>query len=79
MDLGSVWIEFIVAETKNWKHCNKIIFKCINSVVRPVNSTWIVREQCFLSPAHDFTAHVQGKKTKKKKLENVELKTPLLV
>ena len=30
--LGSVWIPFIV---ENWKYCRKIIFKCVNSAVRP--------------------------------------------
>ena len=30
-DLGYVWILFIV---ENWKHCNKIIFRCVNSIVR---------------------------------------------
>ena len=38
---GSVWIELIVAEnlklkTENWKHCSKIIFKCVNSIVDPI-------------------------------------------
>ena len=30
--------EFIFAEIGdwNWKHCNEIIFKCINSIVRPI-------------------------------------------
>ena len=42
--LGSVWIELIVTETENWKHCNKIIFKCMNSVVGLVNSVWTVYE-----------------------------------
>ena len=23
-------------KTENWKHCNKIIFKCVNSIVRPI-------------------------------------------
>ena len=27
---GSVWISLIA---ENWKHCNKIIFKCVNSTV----------------------------------------------
>ena len=40
-DIGSVWIELIVAEnwklkTENWKHCSKIIFKCVNSIVGPI-------------------------------------------
>ena len=34
---------------ENWKHCSKIIFKCVNSVVGPMNSTWTVREQCINS------------------------------
>ena len=28
---GPVWISLI---TENWKYCNKIIFKCVNNVVR---------------------------------------------
>ena len=28
--LGSIWILFII---ENWKHCSKIIFKCVNSAV----------------------------------------------
>ena len=24
------------AEIKNWKHCSEIIFKCMNSAVRPI-------------------------------------------
>ena len=40
-------------ETENWKHCSKIIFKCVNSAVRLIFnekvvekwSLW-VREQC---------------------------------
>ena len=23
-------------KTENWKHCNKIIFKCVNSVIGPI-------------------------------------------
>ena len=28
--------------TENWKYCSKIISKCVNSAVGPVNSAWIV-------------------------------------
>ena len=28
--------------TENWKYCSKIIFKCVNSIVSPMNSVWIV-------------------------------------
>ena len=53
--LGSVWIEFILLKlkTENWKHCSKIIFKCVNSTLRPIfnekfNKKWNlwVRKQC---------------------------------
>ena len=50
--IGFVWIKLIVVETENWKHYSKIIFKCVNSVVRPVNSAWTVCEQCFC-PLHN--------------------------
>ena len=32
----SVWIELIIAETENWKYYSKIIFKYVNSIVRPI-------------------------------------------
>ena len=42
------------AETKNWKHCSKIIFKCVNSAVGPIfnekiNKKWNlwVHKQCM--------------------------------
>ena len=33
-----VWIELILLKlkTENWKHCSKIIFKCVNSAVGPI-------------------------------------------
>ena len=38
---------------KNWKHCSKIIFKCVNSAVRPIFNKKVTekevcgsREQC---------------------------------
>ena len=38
---------------KNWKHCNKIIFKCVNSAIRPIfnesfteKNVYESREQC---------------------------------
>ena len=36
-NIGSVWIELILLKlkTENWKHCSKIIFKCVNSIVGP--------------------------------------------
>ena len=42
------------AETENWKHCSKIVFKCVNSAVGPIFNEKIdkkwnlwVREQCI--------------------------------
>ena len=36
--LGCVWIELILLKlkTENEKHCSKIIFKCVNSIVGPI-------------------------------------------
>ena len=41
----SVWIQLIFAKTENWKYCNKIIFKYVNSIMNP----WTVHKQCPLS------------------------------
>ena len=44
------------AETENWKHCSKIVFKCVNSAVGPIFNEkidkkwnlWVrVHEQCI--------------------------------
>ena len=37
INYGSIWIEFILLKLRNenWKHCSKIIFKCVNSIVDP--------------------------------------------
>ena len=37
-DEGSVWIGLILLKLKTycWNHCSKIIFKCVNSIVRPI-------------------------------------------
>ena len=57
-DIESIWIELIVVETENWKHCNKIIFKCVNSIVGPifnifkyVNRTATIHKQYINSAA----------------------------
>ena len=55
-DNGCVWIELILLKlkTENWKYCSKIIFKCVNSAVRPIFNEKIdkkwnlwVRKQCI--------------------------------
>ena len=64
-------------KTKNWKHCSKIIFKCVNSVVTPifnifkcvnsalqyVNSACTVHKQWILS----LKVNNRGLNKKKKK------------
>ena len=71
---GSVWIEFIFAETENWnwKHCSKIIFKCMNSIVGPIFNEKVaekwnlwVREQCTLT----WSNNAAGKKKKNQKTQ----------
>ena len=50
----------------NWKHYSKIIFKCVNSTVGPVNSALV---SCTVNPC-DVTVHAL-KKTKNKKRKRV--------
>ena len=47
------------AETENWKHCSKIIFKCVNSTVGPIfneKNGWKVE---FVGPwtMHGYIVH----------------------
>jgi len=53
-DSGSVWIPFILLKTENWKHCIKIICKCVNNTVRHILMKVLLekeicrsREQCM--------------------------------
>ena len=72
------------AETENWKHCSKIIFKCVNSTVGPIFNKKIdkkwnlwVSEQCirllFMYSTWTVAACEGGKRVKKKK--NAETET----
>ena len=67
------WIELIVAETENWKHCSKIIFKCVNSIVGLVNSVWIIYKQ-FMNSVFSLYSKIMwfyySHAGNKKKLEN---------
>ena len=83
MNIGSVWIELIVVKTENWKHCSKIIFKCVKSTIWPifnifnawtvllqyVNSTATMHEQWFLSLHNKFTVHALKKKRRKREMK----------
>ena len=46
-------------ETENWKYCSKIIFKCVNSTVRPIFNEKIDKKMKFMGPwaVHKCTVH----------------------
>ena len=48
--LYEVHLNWAFADTENWnwKHCSKIIFKCVNSAVRPIFNEKKVIEKCNL-------------------------------
>ena len=77
--IKAVWIELIFTEIENWnwKYCNEIIFKYINSIVRPIFNEKVT-EKCNLRvclwTVHKSTVHGRlgqqlqlGKKRKKGK------------
>ena len=78
--VGSIRIQHILLKTENWKHCSKIIFKCVNSVMRfifnifflnkvvvgPVNSALCLLYSEFMCMNNAVTIHMRGKKKKKK-------------
>ena len=33
------------AETENWKYCSKIIFKCVNSTMRPIFNEKLLKSE----------------------------------
>ena len=35
---------------ENWKHCNKIIFKCVNSVMKPFLMKKLLKKKRFVDP-----------------------------
>ena len=65
--IGSVWIELIVAETENWKHCSKIIFKYMNNIVEPMINAWM----------HDLVESKRAWKRKTWMRDSVESKRAL--
>ena len=68
-------------KTENWKHCSKIIFKCVNSTVRPIFNKKVVKNWYLWVPwtiygctVHAESQYSQLKKKKKKKAENANAK-----
>ena len=74
---GSVWIQLIFA--KNWKHCSKIIFKYVNSVLGPFLMKKLLKsgvcgtyEQCTGALFMGEYVKSWGQKKKKRKTRNSE-------
>ena len=63
-------------EIENWKHCNKIIFKCVNSTVRPIFnekiaekwSLWVYEQCTDALFTEDLVNNYGWKKKEKKKM-----------
>ena len=86
--VGPVQIELILLKPENQKHCNKIIFKCVNSAVGPIFNIffwinwllvlWIVHfVSCTVNPCA-WTVQLQFKHTerkKKKKKKKLKMQT----
>ena len=66
----------------NWKHCNEIIFKCVNSIVGPIfnkkvtkkYNLWDREQYIYVLFIVDKFNYCGLEKKKKKKEENVEKK-----
>ena len=82
--VGSVPIQLILLKTESWKHCNKIILKCVNSAVAPifnifflkkvvigaVNSTFCLLHNESMCMNSTVTVHTGWKKKKKRETSN---------
>ena len=66
MNIDSYAYILLFAGTENWKHCSKIIFKCVNSTMRPVNNAWTVHFISYTMNPCNITIHALKKKKKKK-------------
>ena len=79
LPLRSVWIALILLKTKNWKHCNKIIFKYMNSVVGPnFNENFVKKRGLWVSwtvLGTHWTATECASQKKKKKRPDAGRKT----
>ena len=48
MSLG-VFGYHLLLRTENWKHCSEIIFKCVNSAVRPIFNESFAEKKKFVA------------------------------
>ena len=86
--VGSVRIQLILLKTENWKHCNKIIFKCVNSAVGPIFNIYFFLNKVVVGPVNSalcllhcesmcmksvVTVHMRWKKNWKHETQNVDV------
>ena len=44
LDLSGYNLFLLKLKTENWKHCSRIIFKCVNSIVEPIFNIFILNK-----------------------------------
>ena len=62
MKIKSLFRYCLLLKTENWKHCNKIIFKCVNSIVGPNFKVFFLLNKVLTGPmnnAHDPLKNAQ--------------------
>ena len=75
-------LNLLLLKTENWKHYNKIIFKCVNSIVGSFLiffNMWTVINSAYTVNPCEATVHVLEKKKKTWTWENAQAKRPLSV
>ena len=84
--LFGLYLLLLKLKTKNWKYCNKIIFKCVNSIVEPIfnifkcvkhtqymNSAYTVHKQWILS--HSLKKKEKERERERTCFENADAKS----
>ena len=85
---GPFELNLLLLKTENWKHCSKIIFKCVKSTVKPIFNifnTWTVLIQYIngITPVQGnfclYTVNLLFMRKKKKKRRKREMKMWTLI
>ena len=58
-------LKLIVTETENWKYCNKIIFKYVNSAMEPIFNKKIIKNWSLWVPYTVYETHKTDKRALK--------------
>ena len=75
--LWSVWILLI---TENWKHCNKIFFKCMNITVRPNFKTIFMKKKILVGLVNSIRDPLKNaRRAKLQMLDAIQTYTQLLL